>query len=48
MINRNTNAELQHESPAFAKPLLAEVPLSGVPISEVYLMDCVEENETLS
>ena len=42
MSNRNTNAENQHLCPAFAKPLLAEVPCSGVPISEVYLMDCME------
>lgn len=42
MIVESTNAENTHQSPAFAKPLLAEVPLSGVPISEVYLMDCVE------
>lgn len=42
MIVESTNAENTHQSPAFAKPLLAEVPLSGVPISEVFLMDCVE------
>lgn len=42
MIVESTNVENMHQSPAFAKPLLAEVPLSGVPISEVYLMDCVE------
>lgn len=42
MIDRITNAQITSESPAFAKPLLAEVPLGGVPISEVYLMDCVE------
>jgi site-specific DNA-methyltransferase (adenine-specific) len=42
MIIESTNVENTHQSPAFAKPLLAEVPCSGVPISEVYLMDCVE------
>lgn len=42
MIDRITKAQITSESPAFAKPLLAEVPCSGVPISEVYLMDCVE------
>jgi len=42
MIDRITEAQITTESPAFAKPLLAEVPCSGVPISEVYLMDCVE------
>lgn len=42
MIDRITNVQITSESPAFAKPLLAEVPLGGVPISEVYLMDCVE------
>jgi len=42
MIDRITNAQIASESPAFAKPMLAEVPLGGVPISEVYLMDCVE------
>ena len=42
MIDRITNVQLTTEALPFAKPLLAEVPLSGVPISEVYLMDCVE------
>lgn len=42
MIVESTNVQITSESPAFAKPVLAEVPLSGVPISEVYLMDCVE------
>lgn len=42
MIDRITNAQLTTEALPFAKPLLAEVPCSGVPISEVYLMDCVE------
>jgi site-specific DNA-methyltransferase (adenine-specific) len=41
MIDRITNAQLTTEALPFAKPLLAEVPCSGVPISEVYLMDCV-------
>lgn len=42
MIVESTNVENMHQSPAFAKPVLAEVPCLGVPISEVYLMDCVE------
>ena len=42
MIVESTKVENMHQSPAFAKPMLAEVPLSGIPISEVYLMDCVE------
>jgi len=42
MIDSSTNAQISSECPAFAKPLLAEVPLGSVPISEVYLMDCVE------
>lgn len=42
MKNIITNAQITSECPAFAKPMLAEVPLSGVTISEVYLMDCVE------
>lgn len=42
MIVESTNVQNTHQSPAFAKPVLAEVPCSGVPISEVYLMDCVE------
>jgi site-specific DNA-methyltransferase (adenine-specific) len=42
MIDSSTNAQITSECPAFAKPLLAEVPSLGVPISEVYLMDCVE------
>jgi site-specific DNA-methyltransferase (adenine-specific) len=42
MIDSSTNAQITSKCPAFANPLLAEVPLSGVPISEVYLMDCVE------
>jgi len=42
MIVESTKVQITSESPAFAKPVLAEVPLSGVPISEVYLMDCVE------
>jgi len=29
MVNRNTNAELQHKCPAFAKPMLYEVCLCG-------------------
>jgi site-specific DNA-methyltransferase (adenine-specific) len=37
MIDKITNAQITSESPAFAKPMLAEVPFS-----EVYLMDCVE------
>jgi len=42
MSNRITDAQGLHVSPPFGKHVLAEVPCSGVPISEVYLMDCVE------
>jgi site-specific DNA-methyltransferase (adenine-specific) len=37
MIDRITEAQITTESPAFAKPLLAEVPFS-----EAYLLDCIE------
>jgi len=37
MIIESTNVENMHQSPAFAKPMLGAVPLS-----EVYLEDCVK------